>query len=133
MHFTFFDRISMKWWTSVGALISWSADWKFTGPRRSHNLCTINKMLDKWINDTVNRKFNCFWSFPGWHHTMQLTNHLLQCGKRPLANSPKASGNFGWRVRSTLYSSVWRVTVVKRECEMHPFIGQVRSVCWYFI
>jgi hypothetical protein len=22
-------------------------------------LCTINKMLDKWINDTVNRKFNC--------------------------------------------------------------------------
>jgi hypothetical protein len=43
-------------WTSVGTLISWSADRKFTGPRRSHNLWTINKMLDKWINDTVNRK-----------------------------------------------------------------------------
>ena len=29
-----------------------------------------------------------------------------QCGKRLFANSPKASGNFGWRVRSTLYSPV---------------------------
>ena len=38
----------------------------------------------------------------------------VQRGKRPLANSPKASGNFGWRVTSTLYSSVWRVTVVRR-------------------
>jgi hypothetical protein len=27
--------------------------------QQSHNLCTINKMLDKWIYDTVNRKFNC--------------------------------------------------------------------------
>ena len=45
------------------------------------------------------------------------SNHIitvLQCGKRPLANSPKASGNFGWRVQSTLYSPVWRVTVVRR-------------------
>ena len=25
-----------------------------------------------------------------------------------------ASGNFGWQVRSTLYSPVWRVTVVRR-------------------
>ena len=33
----------------------------------------------------------------------------LQCGKRP----PKASGNFGWRARSTLYSPVWRVKVVR--------------------
>ena len=41
-------------------------------------------------------------------------SYTLQCGKRPLANSPKASGNFGWRVRSTLYSLVWRVTVVRR-------------------
>ena len=32
-----------------------------------------------------------------------------QCGKPPLANSPKASGNFWWRVTSTLYSPVWRV------------------------
>ena len=38
----------------------------------------------------------------------------IQCGKPPLANSPKASGNFGWRVTSTLYSPVWRVTVVRR-------------------
>ena len=28
--------------------------------------------------------------------------------------SPSASGNFEWRVRSTLYSPVWRVTVVRR-------------------
>jgi hypothetical protein len=28
--------------------------------------------------------------------------------------SPKASGNLGWQVRSTLYSPVWRVTVVRR-------------------
>jgi hypothetical protein len=40
--------------------------------------------------------------------------HHKQCGKRPLANSPKASGNFGWRVRSTLYSLVWRVGTWKR-------------------
>ena len=38
----------------------------------------------------------------------------LQCGKRPLANSPNASGNFRWRARSTYYSPVWRVTVVRR-------------------
>ena len=41
-------------------------------------------------------------------------NEYLLCGKPPLANSPKASGNFGWRVTSTLYSPVWRVTVVRR-------------------
>ena len=28
--------------------------------------------------------------------------------------SPKASVNFGWRVTSTLYSPVWRITVVRR-------------------
>ena len=38
----------------------------------------------------------------------------IQCGKPPLANSPKASGHFGWRVTSTLYSLVWRITVVRR-------------------
>ena len=47
---------------------------------------------------------------------MQYWNNNIpsQCGKRPLANSQKASGNFGWRVRSTLYSLVWQVTVVRR-------------------
>jgi hypothetical protein len=38
----------------------------------------------------------------------------VQCGKRPLANSPNSSVNFWWRVRSTLYSPVWQVTVVRR-------------------
>ena len=49
----------------------------------------------------------CIYTFFRWRI-------YVQCGKWPLANSPKASGNFGWRVRSTLYSLVWRVTVVRR-------------------
>jgi hypothetical protein len=35
----------------------------------------------------------------------------MQWGKQPLA---LASGNFRWRVRYTLYSPVWRVTVVRQ-------------------
>ena len=57
----------------------------------------------------------CF-SFYKMYHLFfcKQKNMLVQCGKRPLANSPKASGNFGWWVQSTLYSPVWRVTVVRR-------------------
>ena len=44
----------------------------------------------------------------------QINYIVMQCGKRLLANLPKASGYFGWRVRSTFYSLIWRVTVVRR-------------------
>jgi hypothetical protein len=41
------------------------------------------------------------------HMSIKINRLEEQCGKRPLANSPKASGNFRWRVRSTLYLPVW--------------------------
>jgi hypothetical protein len=37
--------------------------------------------------------------------------YLYRVGKD---RSPNASGNFGWRVRCTLYSLVWRVTVLRQ-------------------
>ena len=48
------------------------------------------------------RVMTLIWCFRGWQ--------VCSVGND---RSPKASGNFGWRVRSTLYSPVWRVTVVR--------------------
>ena len=62
----------------------------------------------KLSNLQVSQNMRSIGWFCSWFEIQQ------QCGKRPLANSPNASGNFGWRVRSTLYTSVWWVKVVRR-------------------
>jgi hypothetical protein len=59
--------------------------------------------------------------------------YQMQWGKQPLA---LVSGNFRWRVRYTLYSPVWRVTVVRRvetQLDYNPLKGMLVIKLLFYI